>query len=69
MQAIAIAAAGITAASARFEASARRTAADPLADLAGETVERLGAELALKANVSVLKTADDMTGTLLDMLA
>ncbi len=69
MQAHAIAAAGIASASARFEASARRTAADPLADLAGETVERLGAELALKANVAVLKTADEMTGTLLDMLA
>ncbi|MBW8303783.1 MAG: flagellar hook protein FlgE [Brevundimonas sp.] len=69
MQAHAIAAAGIAAATTRFEASARRTAADPLADLAGESVERLGAELALKANVAVLKTADDMTGTLLDMLA
>ena len=69
MQAHAIAAAGIAAATARFDASARRTAADPLADLAGETVERLGAELALKANVSVLKSADEMTGTLLDMLA
>lgn len=64
MQAHAIAAAGVAA-----EASARRTAADPLADLAGETVERLGAELALKANASVLRTADAMTGTLLDMLA
>ena len=69
MQAIAIAAAGIAAASARFEASARRTAADPLADLAGETVERIGAEIALKANVAVLRTADDMAGTLLDILA
>jgi len=69
MQAIAIAAAGVASATARFEASARRTAADPLADLAGETVERLGAELALEANASVLRTADAMTGTLLDMLA
>jgi hypothetical protein len=69
MQANAIAAAGIASATARFEASARRTAADPLADLAGETVERLGAEIALKANAAVLRAADDMTGTLLDMLA
>jgi hypothetical protein len=69
MQAHAVAAAGIATATARFDASARRTAAAPLADLAGESVERLGAELALKANVAVLKTADDMTGTLLDMLA
>ena len=49
--------------------TSRRTAADPLADLAGETVERIGAEIAFEANVSVLKTADEMTGTLLDMLA
>jgi len=68
MQAFAIAAAGIADASARFEASARRTAGDPLNDLAGETVERLTAEVALKANVSVLKTADEMYGSLLDIL-
>ncbi len=69
MQAHAIAAAGIAGATARFEASARRTAAAPLADLAGETVERMTAEIALKANASVLRTADDMTATLLDILA
>lgn len=68
MQAFAIAAAGIADASARFEASAARTARDPLQDLAGETVERLTAEVALKANVSVLKTADEMYGSLLDIL-
>lgn len=69
MKAHAIAAAGIASATARFEASARRTAADPLANLPEETLERIGAEIALKANASVLKTADDMAGTLLDMLA
>lgn len=69
MQAHAIAAAGIASAASRFEASARRTAADPLADLAGETVERMTAEIALKANASVLRTADGMTATLLDILA
>ncbi|MFN3931099.1 MAG: flagellar hook protein FlgE [Brevundimonas sp.] len=69
MQAHAIAAAGLATATARFEASARRTAVEPLADLAGEAAERIGAELAVKANVSVLKTADDMTGALLDILA
>ena len=69
MQAFAIAAAGIADATARFEASAVRTARDPLDDLAGETVERLTAEVALKANVAVLKTADQMYGSLLDILA
>ncbi len=69
MQAFAIAAAGIAGASERFAASAARTAADPFADLAGETVERMTAEAALKASVAVMKTADDMYGSLLDILA
>lgn len=69
MQAIATAASGIAAATARFDASARRTAAAPLDNLAGEMVERLQSEVALKANVAVLKTADRMTGSLLDILA
>tara|TARA_R110000782_G_scaffold52958_1_gene112974 strand:- start:1082 stop:1291 length:210 start_codon:yes stop_codon:yes gene_type:complete len=69
MQSFAIAASGIAAATARFDASARRTAAAPLDNLAEEMVERLQSEVALKANVTVLKTADRMTGTLLDMLA
>lgn len=69
MQAFAIAAAGIADATARFEASAVRTARDPLGDLAGETVGRLTAEVALKANVAVLRTADQMYGSLLDIVA
>ena len=69
MSAFAIAASGVADATARFAASAERTARDPLADLAGETVERLQAEIALKANVSVLNTADAMYGSLLDMIA
>ena len=69
MQAFAIAAAGIAGATDRFTASAVRTARDPMADLPGEMVERLSAEAALTANVSVLKTADEMYGSLLDILA
>ena len=69
MHAFAIAAAGIAGASERFAASAVRTAADPLGDLAGETVERMTAATELKANVAVLKTADEMYGSLLDILA
>ncbi|QDH72618.1 flagellar hook protein FlgE [Brevundimonas sp. M20] len=69
MQAFAIAASGIADASARFAASAERTARAPLADLAGESVERIQAETAFRANVSVLKTADAMYGSLLDILA
>lgn len=69
MQAFAIAAAGLADASARFEASAVRTARAPLDDLAAETVERLTAGVAFKANVAVLNTADEMYGSLLDILA
>jgi len=63
------AAAGIASAVARFERSAARTVAAPLDDLAAETVERVNAKVALSANVAVLRTADAMTGSLLDILA
>ncbi|CAN5216086.1 flagellar basal body rod C-terminal domain-containing protein [soil metagenome] len=64
-----IAASGIASALQRFDASAARTASDPLADLAGETVARIEAKTAVQANAAVLRTADDMTGALLDILA
>ncbi len=69
MQASAIAASGIATALNRFDASARRTAQNPLDDIAGETVERMEARTAVSANAAVLRTADEMTGTLLDILA
>ena len=69
MQAATIASAGIASAIARFDAGARRTAQAPLDDLASETVERLQAATDLKANAAVLRTADAMTGALLDILA
>jgi hypothetical protein len=59
----------VTAALDRFDASARRTAAAPLDNLAEETVERIGAKIAVAANAAVIRTADDMTGALLDILA
>jgi hypothetical protein len=69
MQALSIAAAGMMTAQNRFDNSARRTATAPLDNLAEETVERIQAKTAFSANAAVLRTADDMTGTLLDMLA
>lgn len=69
MQALSIAAAGMLGAQDRFESSARRTAAAPLDNLAEETVERIQSETAFRANAAVLRIADDMTGTLLDILA
>ncbi|MDO9610101.1 MAG: flagellar basal body rod C-terminal domain-containing protein [Brevundimonas sp.] len=69
MQAMSIAAVGMMSAQSRFEASARRTATAPLDNLAAETVERIQAKTAFTANAAVVRTADDMSGTLLDMLA
>ncbi len=69
MSAFAISASGIADATVRLDASARRTALAPLANPAAEAVERLQAEVALKANVNVLRLASDTTGTLLDVLA
>lgn len=69
MQALSIAAVGMTTAQTRFDNSARRTANAPLDNLAEETVERIQAKTAFSANAAVLLTADDMTGTLLDILS
>ncbi|NBB62962.1 flagellar hook protein FlgE [Pseudomonas sp. ODNR1LW] len=69
MQVMSIAAAGLFSAQNRFDASARRTTSAPLDNLAEETVERIQAKTAFSANAAVIKTADEMSGTLLDMLA
>ena len=69
MQALTIAAAGLNDAASRFDASAARTAADPLNDLVKETVARVQAKVEVQANAAVIRTADEMTGTLLDMHA
>jgi hypothetical protein len=69
MQAMPIAAAGLLDAVGRFDASARRTAAAPLDNLVQETVARAQAADEVKANAAVIRTADEMTGTLLDMFA
>lgn len=69
MIASAIAAGGVAAATARFEQSARRTAQTPLDNLEAEMVERIEAKTEFSANLAVLRTADDMAGALLDILA
>lgn len=77
MQALNIAAAGMFAATDRLSASAQRTAAwgleqtqaEQKVDLAHEAVEQISAKTDFKANAAVAKTADEMTGALLDILA
>jgi len=63
-----IAAGGIAAATNRFEASARRVAQDPQADLASEIVDQKLAGASVEANIAVLKTANKMAKSLLDIL-
>jgi hypothetical protein len=69
MIASSIAAGGLASAMARFEQSAQRTAQAPLDTLEAEMVERIEAKASVSANIAVLRTADDMAGALLDMLA
>ena len=66
---LSIAAAGMQNAANRFEASARRTAEGSLDNLAVEAVEQIRAKTDLAANAAVVRTADEMVGTLLDVLA
>jgi len=73
MQVMAIASAGLQTSMQRFEQSAQRTAqlASPYADvdMAQEAVERISAKSAFSANVAVIRTANQMMGQLLDLLA
>jgi flagellar basal body rod protein FlgC len=60
---------GLRASEAQFEASARRMVTRPLDNLPDEMVTQKLAATAFKANLGVLKTADEMTKSLLDILA
>lgn len=62
------AAAGMQAASVRLEASARRVASGEMENYAIEAVEQIGARADFSANAAVVRTADQMTGRLLDIL-
>ena len=73
MDPIATAQYGLLAASRRFEASASRVARMGVegenVDLAAEVVQQINAKTEFSANLSVICTAQDMTGELLDILA
>lgn len=73
MNPIATAAYGMFAASQRFDASAQRVssmgAPDSDLDLAREATTQVEAKTAFQANVAVLKTADKMQQSLIDLLA
>ncbi len=65
----AISLAGLQSAAARLEQSAQRVASDQNADLPKEVVEQKMAEHAFKANLIALRTANEMTKQMLDILA
>ena len=73
MNAITTAQYGLFAAGQRLSASAERVSrmGDPNSDvdLGSEAVEQLSAKTEFKANLAVIRTADDMTQALLDILA
>ena len=61
--------AGLQSAAARLEQSAQRVASDQNADLPKDIVEQKMAEHAFKANLVALRTANEMTKQMLDILA
>lgn len=64
------AASGVSAAMQRFEQSAVRVSQGGSFDtLAGELVEQTQAEVAVAANIAVLKSVNETTGRLLDLFA
>jgi flagellar basal body rod protein FlgC len=68
MDPISTARSGLMAASARFERSANRVAnmwTDPSVDLVEETVEQVKAKTEFKANLQVIRFADEMWDSLL----
>lgn len=64
-----IAMGGLHASTARFEASAKRLVQQRHADFARELVEQKLAAAEFKANLAVIKTANQMTKSALDILA
>jgi len=62
-----IAIAGLSASAARFAASANRVVQQHDVDLAAELVQQKLAAIEFKANVAVLKTADQMAKAALDI--
>jgi hypothetical protein len=62
--------AGMTMGFERLDKAARRVARDGAGgDLAGDTVDMMRARHQVRASVAVIRTADDTTRTLLDVLA
>ncbi|MFZ5669293.1 MAG: hypothetical protein ACOY4K_07350 [Pseudomonadota bacterium] len=68
MQAFAIAASGLLAATARLDVAAQKIVADPLARPEQDVLALAQARTQLKAQQTVIRTADVMVGRALDLL-
>ncbi len=68
MDALSIGAAGMVSAMARFDTSAAQTASGS-GDLVQQVASRIEAKTDFHASVAVVKSADKMVGSLLDILA
>ncbi|MCE9578880.1 MAG: flagellar hook protein FlgE [Deltaproteobacteria bacterium] len=66
---IAAGVAGMSSAVNRFDRAAARTASPGGADDVGAVVDQIAAKNDFAANVAVVRTADEMVGTLLDIVA
>jgi hypothetical protein len=53
----------------RFERSATRVATQTQPDYVQETVEQMAAETGAKADMAVIRTTNDLVGTLFDIIA
>jgi hypothetical protein len=60
---------GLEAQMARFARSASRVATGTDPDDVQETVEQMSAEAGAQADVAVIRTTDDLAGTLFDIVA
>lgn len=67
IQAIGSAMTGIASATNRFDRAASRIAHDD--DLIGSSVDQITAKHDLAANVATIRTADEMIGSLIDIMA
>ena len=71
MSAINTATYGLLSASARFNQAASQTVQDSSSgnDIVSDFVGQMEARAAFEANISVIKTSNDMTGSLLNIIA
>jgi len=60
---------GMASATNRFDRASARIAQEPQADPVGDRVAQLTAAHAFAANVATVRTADDMLGTLINIVA